>query len=181
MYPHERSLVKKMEGKPFALVGVNSDQTREVAKQAATSEKLTWRSFYAGQGGGDIARTYEVRGWPTLFLIDHKGVIREKWVGSPGAERLDAAVEKLVKEVKDDLPRKGGDGDRGGSETKPPVEKPPPADPERLAASKLKFAQQLADDGSVDKAKQRCRDIIKQFPKTKAAKEAQELLDKLSQ
>jgi len=26
MYPHERSLVQKMEGKPFALIGVNSDQ-----------------------------------------------------------------------------------------------------------------------------------------------------------
>ena len=29
MYPHERSLVKKMEGKPFVLLGVNSDADRE--------------------------------------------------------------------------------------------------------------------------------------------------------
>jgi hypothetical protein len=180
MYAHERSLVKKMQGTPFVLVGVNSDQTRDVAKQAATGEKLTWRSFFAGPGGGDIARTYEVRAWPTLFLIDHKGVIREKWVGSPGAERLDAAVEKLVNDAKVDLGRKGGDAERGGTETKPPVEKPAPADPERVAAIKLKFAEQLAEDGNVDKAKDRCRKIIKEFPKTKAAREAQQLLDKLS-
>ena len=25
MYPHERSLVKRLESKPFALVGINSD------------------------------------------------------------------------------------------------------------------------------------------------------------
>jgi hypothetical protein len=179
MYPHERSLVKKMEGTPFVLIGVNSDQTRDIAKQAATNEKLTWRSFYAGRGGGDIAQTYQIQGWPTLFLIDHKGVIREKWLGSPGAEKLDAAVEKLVNEAKVDL-KKGGDADGGGKETKPPVEKAPPADPEKAAASKLRLAEQLAEDGKVDKAKQRCRDIIRDFPKTKAAQEAQALLDKLS-
>ena len=27
MYPHERSLVKRLQGKPFALVGINSDRT----------------------------------------------------------------------------------------------------------------------------------------------------------
>ena len=31
MYPHERSLVQKMEGKPFALVGVNSLIARGLA------------------------------------------------------------------------------------------------------------------------------------------------------
>jgi hypothetical protein len=33
MYPHERSLVKKMEGKPFALIGVNSDADRDALKE----------------------------------------------------------------------------------------------------------------------------------------------------
>ena len=49
MYPHERSLVKKLEGKPFALIGVNSDTRRETAKKATISEKLTWRSFWNGR------------------------------------------------------------------------------------------------------------------------------------
>ena len=30
MYPHERSLVKRLAGRPFALLGVNSDQDRKV-------------------------------------------------------------------------------------------------------------------------------------------------------
>ena len=33
MYPHERSLVKKMEAKPFALLGINSDQNKEALKE----------------------------------------------------------------------------------------------------------------------------------------------------
>ena len=33
MYPHERSLVKRLSDKPFALRGVNSDRDREKIKQ----------------------------------------------------------------------------------------------------------------------------------------------------
>ena len=34
MYPHERSLVKEMENKPFVLLGVNSDTDRAKIKVA---------------------------------------------------------------------------------------------------------------------------------------------------
>ena len=40
MYPHERSLVQKMQGKPFVLLGVNSDKSRDTAKNATVTEKL---------------------------------------------------------------------------------------------------------------------------------------------
>jgi len=97
MYPHERSLVKKMEGKPFALLGVNSDRDREALKEVLTKEKITWRSFWnGGSTGGPISREWKVRGWPTLYVIDAKGVIRHKHVGSPGDKVLDEEIEKLV-------------------------------------------------------------------------------------
>src|SRR5262245_20953037 len=101
MYPHERSLVKKLADKPFALVGVNSDQNREALKPILEKEQITWRSFWNGpQGtGGPISTEWNVRGWPTLYVLDHKGVIRHKWVGSPSGDVLDKAIEKLVKEA----------------------------------------------------------------------------------
>ena len=104
MYPHERSLVKKMESKPFALVGVNSDRDREALKPVLEKEKITWRSFWNGEQGtgGPISATWNVRGWPTLYVIDHKGVIRHKWLGSPGDKVLDEAIEKLVKAAEKD-------------------------------------------------------------------------------
>ena len=43
-----------------------------------------------------IAEEWNVRGWPTLYLIDHKGVIKKKWLGSPRNDLLDHEVEKLV-------------------------------------------------------------------------------------
>lgn len=101
MYPHERSLVKKLEGKPFALLGVNSDVDLKALKPVLDEEKITWRSFWNGPQGtrGPISTTWNVRGWPTLYVIDHKGVIRHKWLGSPGDKVLDDAIEKLVKEA----------------------------------------------------------------------------------
>src|SRR3982751_7031221 len=101
MYPHERSLVKKMADKPFALVGVNSDQNLEELKKVLEEEKITWRSFWNGKEGtrGPISTEWNVHGWPTLYLIDAKGVIRHKWIGGPEPEKLDTAIDKLVAEA----------------------------------------------------------------------------------
>jgi len=109
MYPHERSLVKKLTDKPFALVGVNSDKDLDELKKVLEEEKITWRSFWNGKDGtgGPISTEWNVHGWPTLFIIDHKGVIRHKYLGSPGDEKLDAAIEKLVAEAeKDSTPKR---------------------------------------------------------------------------
>jgi hypothetical protein len=81
-----------MQGKPFALVGVNSDKSTTVLKEAMKRENITWRSFYDGQGG-PIAKQYSIRGWPTIFVIDHRGVIRYKNVRG---EAMDKAVHELL-------------------------------------------------------------------------------------
>ena len=97
MYPHERSLVQRLEGKPFALIGVNSDRDREALKDTLKEERITWRSFWNGGGtDGPISREWGVRGWPTIYIIDAKGVIRYKNVRGPS---LDQAIDALLKEM----------------------------------------------------------------------------------
>jgi len=49
---------------------------------------------------------------------------------------------------------------------------------EEQAATKLEFARDLEKGGKLDKALERYRDIVKQFPETKAAAEAKKLLEK---
>ena len=103
MYPHERSLVKRLEGKPFALIGVNSDIDKEKLKKRMTEEKITWRSFWNGPEGtsGPISRAWNVRGWPTVYILDAKGVIRSKWVREKEMDNLiDQLLEDLMKEKK---------------------------------------------------------------------------------
>jgi hypothetical protein len=100
MFPHERSLVKRLADKPFALIGVNSDSDREDTKKKNEKEMITWRSFWnGGSTGGPISSAWDIQGWPTLYLLDAKGVIRHKWVGSPPEKVLDEAIDELVKDV----------------------------------------------------------------------------------
>jgi len=98
MYPHERSLVKRLEGKPFALLGVNSD-TKDRVRQAMKKENITWRSWWdGGNTEGPIAKAWNVSGWPTIYVLDAKGVIRYKNVRE---KKMDEAVDTLLKELEE--------------------------------------------------------------------------------
>ena len=87
-----------MSDKPFALIGVNSDGDREEAVDLVKKENITWRSFWNGEDGvlGPIAIRWSNYSWPTIYLIDAKGIIRYKNVH--GAE-LDEAITKLMAEA----------------------------------------------------------------------------------
>jgi hypothetical protein len=99
MYPHERSLVKKLADKPFVLLGVNTDSSKAELKQAMQQEQITWRSWFQGSTDGPISRLYKIEGYPTLFLLDHKGVIRKQYLGAPSSEQLDKEIDALVREA----------------------------------------------------------------------------------
>ena len=98
MIPHERSLVKQLADKPFALIGINSDKKIETAREAVEELDINWRSFWNGEDGtfGPIAVKWNVESWPTTYLIDAKGVIRYK---DARGEDLDKAIEKLMVEA----------------------------------------------------------------------------------
>ena len=95
MYPHERSLVKEYAGRPFALLGVNSDKDREMTQGVIKEKELNWRSFWnGGSTSGPISSAWNVRSWPTIYLIDHEGVVPKKNVHG---NELYAAIAELVK------------------------------------------------------------------------------------
>ena len=101
MYPHERSLVEKYKDAPFAIVGINSDSDLEKLKPVREKENISWRSFWNGPEGtgGPISSTWNVRGWPTLYILDAKGTIRYKSVGA-NEEAIDKTLEELLAELK---------------------------------------------------------------------------------
>ena len=98
MIPHERELVEKLKGKPFALVGVNVDEEKSDFTGFLKGDKMPWDHWWDGSKG-PLAKTFKVRAYPTLYLIDAKGIVRKKWIGSPGNEVLDKSVEELVAEA----------------------------------------------------------------------------------
>src|SRR5438874_1204623 len=97
MIPHERSLVQSREGKPFVLLGVDRDNSPAVLKRIESAKKITWRSWWDGDAA--ITKTYQVEGFPTLYLIDHKGIIRASWLGGPDEKELEQAIDSLIAEA----------------------------------------------------------------------------------
>ena len=77
MVPHERELVARMAGKPFALLGVNSDEARDrdKARKIAREKQMTWPSWWDGGHRGAIQTAYDVTHWPTVYVLDAGGVI----------------------------------------------------------------------------------------------------------
>ena len=98
MLPHEKALVKRMQDKPFALIGINNDGTPDEVRPRFQKEGITWRNAIEPEKGS-LASQWNVTGYPNLFLIDAKGVIRYHWIGSPGDEVLDQRIDELVAEA----------------------------------------------------------------------------------
>jgi len=95
--PHERELVERFKGRPFVLVGVNGDEKKENAQNVVQTKQIPWRSFCQKDGpSGLIVTAWNVRAWPTVYVIDHKGVISDKYLQH---EKLDDPLEKLVTEA----------------------------------------------------------------------------------
>ena len=97
MVPDERRLVERMTGKAFAMIGVNADSERSKEMAVVANERITWPSFQDGGRNGPIATAWCVHGWPTIYVLDPKGVIRYRNVQGPA---LAAAVDSLIHEGK---------------------------------------------------------------------------------
>lgn len=92
MYDHERSLVKELADKPFALIGVNTDDSLETFQKAVKKNNLNWRSFY--DSDQSICKSYSIRAFPTIMLINAEGVIVST---NPGrGSDLDAKIKALI-------------------------------------------------------------------------------------
>jgi hypothetical protein len=99
MVPAEVKLAERMEGKPFALVGVNGDCIRADAKRAVEKEKITWPSFWSIKGpDGPIPTAWNVQGWPTIYVLDPNGVIRFK---GEDIDLLNQKIDRILSQFAD--------------------------------------------------------------------------------
>ena len=90
-----------MKARPFVLIGVNVGGNARNLKNVVTKENLTWRSFAdpGNPGQGPIATRWDLTNTPTLYALDPQGVIRYKWVGAPGENAINNALNTLIQEA----------------------------------------------------------------------------------
>jgi len=103
LVPHEKALVEKMKGRPFVLIGVSGDHDRERAKAASAKEGINWRSFWTGGERQGIPVQWGIRIWPTVYVVDGNGVIRDDGLvyleGRYWGKTPDETIENLVAEA----------------------------------------------------------------------------------
>ncbi len=95
--PHERELAERFKNRPLTILGVDCEADTATAMKVMKEKGITWPNWNDGDPGeGPIARAYHVRGFPTILVIDAKGIIRSPNAAGSGLDKL---VEDLVKEA----------------------------------------------------------------------------------
>lgn len=115
----------------------------------------------------------------TVWLVAHTKERGTK--GVEGAPKTVAGTkEKPDKTVKEKPEKPKPDVAKEKPKAEAPPDKPKveddPDETERIAGRRLKLAKELQGDGKADKAREVMEDLVKKYPKTKAAEEAEKLL-----
>ena len=69
--PYLERLHRRMDGKPFALVGVSADQDRATLEAFLAEEGLPWPQIW--DGGHQVTEAFGVDSWPSYIILDHEG------------------------------------------------------------------------------------------------------------
>jgi hypothetical protein len=97
MLPDQVKMVERLSDKPFSLIGINSDhESRSALKKRFEEEKVSWPQFIEGSERG-ISIKWNIHAYPTLFIIDHEGVIRAR--GHMGVPEVNKVVDDLLEKV----------------------------------------------------------------------------------
>ena len=90
--PNEKHLVESFSGRPFALLGVCTDESIEMARTTATQNGIVWTCWFDGKDG-PIKHGWNVFAFPTFYVLDKTGRIAAKNLGE---KELEATVAKLI-------------------------------------------------------------------------------------
>jgi peroxiredoxin len=85
---------RRNKDKGLVILAINEGNTGESVASYAKDNGLTFPVLT--DEGGMKARQYGVFGFPTIFIIDRKGIIRKKILGDVGPEQLDKLVGQTL-------------------------------------------------------------------------------------
>ncbi|MEM6366154.1 MAG: TlpA disulfide reductase family protein [Planctomycetota bacterium] len=93
MYADNRQLIEEMSDEPFVFIGVQGDETIDTVHESLESKAITWRVWWDG-ADKRISSRWNIRGWPSIFVFDQRGVIRFRDLRG---KELSNAVRSLMK------------------------------------------------------------------------------------
>ena len=97
MYPDNRRLIEELPEESFVFLGVQGDETIDTVHESLKAKAITWRVWWDGKDK-KISSQWNVRGWPSTFVLDQRGIIRFRDLRG---QELENAVRSLLKENTD--------------------------------------------------------------------------------
>ncbi|MFO0811255.1 MAG: TlpA disulfide reductase family protein [Gemmataceae bacterium] len=100
MIPHERAMVERFRGKPLEVISIDVGDDKEDVEKFLAKTPMPWTHWLVGRTSG-IVPDWKVSSYPTIYVLDAKGVIRFADVRYAGLEK---AVEVLLAEMGEEVP-----------------------------------------------------------------------------
>jgi thiol-disulfide isomerase/thioredoxin len=94
MIPHERELVARLKEKPFVLVSISVDDKKETLAKFLKREPMPWVHWWEGKK--TMADQWNITHYPTIHILDAKGILRFKDVTD---KNLDKLIDKLISDT----------------------------------------------------------------------------------
>jgi thiol-disulfide isomerase/thioredoxin len=91
--PGLRKLHDRYAGKPFDIVGIDTDRDVEALRKFAAVNHIDWITVTDGGTDGPVGKGWRVDAWPTSFLVDREGIIRGRDLPP---EALEERIESLL-------------------------------------------------------------------------------------
>jgi hypothetical protein len=89
-------MVERLDGKPFTLLGINSDWDRSGLQAKLDENGISWPQLHEGKERA-VSQRWNVQGYPTIYILDHEGVIRKK--GFMPESEIEKMVDELLAKV----------------------------------------------------------------------------------
>ena len=74
-----KDLVKKYPQDQFVLISISADSDEQKWREFVAQKKMEWRQYWDHEG--NMRRLFQVQEFPTYFVIDRDGSIRDRLVG----------------------------------------------------------------------------------------------------
>ena len=86
-------LEERFQGKPFAMLGVSSNEYKEEAREVIVKNGIFWPNWF---DDGSIGKLFRIRTYPSVIVIDADGIVRDETIWR---DDLEKTVKTLVNEA----------------------------------------------------------------------------------
>jgi cytochrome c biogenesis protein CcmG/thiol:disulfide interchange protein DsbE len=93
--PEMNELAEKYRARGVTFLGVNSEA---MGPGRLGFVAMSWQFGYPvlSDAAAEAERAYRVSAYPTLFLVDRAGLVRQVYYGAPGKRRISDEIESLL-------------------------------------------------------------------------------------